>query len=139
VVDLAPGIPGAVAPGAGGPILVVDDEVDLLGSYERLLRRQGYRVISASSLGAGLYAVRAEPLSLVITDLRFPDGDGLDVVRAARASATPTPVIVVTGFPTREARRAALGAGATAFVAKPFSTAELSGLVQGLVPPGVSP
>src|SRR5438094_6701431 len=70
-------------------ILVVDDEADLAATYERLLRRQGYRVVSAGTLQAGLRVIETEPLRLVIADLRLPDGDGLDVVRAARAAPAP--------------------------------------------------
>ena len=64
-------------------------------------------------------------LDLVISDLRLPDGDGLDVVRAARALSDPPPVIVVTGYPSDNLRRAALGAGAATFLAKPFSALAL--------------
>ena len=72
------------------PILVVDDEADLVASYERLLRRKGYGIVSAGSRVEGLRLVAREPLALVITDLRLPDGDGLDLVRAARRLPTPT-------------------------------------------------
>ena len=115
------------------PILVVDDEADLVTTYERLLRRQGYRVVSAGSLRTGLRVIEAEPLSLVIADLRLPDGDGLDVVRAARALPTPLPVLVATGLASRAARQAALAAGATAFLAKPFATEAFSHLVSELM------
>jgi DNA-binding response OmpR family regulator len=63
------------------PILVVDDEADLVVTYERLLRRRGYGVVSARSCRDGLLIVEREPLALVIADLRLPDGDGLDLVR----------------------------------------------------------
>jgi DNA-binding response OmpR family regulator len=106
-------------------VLVVDDEADFLATYERLLRRQGYEVITATSRAAGLAAVAGERLDLVISDLRLPDGDGLDVVRAARRGPDPPPVIVVTGYPSDETRRAAAAAGATAFFAKPFAAAGL--------------
>jgi DNA-binding response OmpR family regulator len=69
---------------------------------------------------------------LVISDLRLPDGDGLDVVRAARL-ASPVPVIVVTGYPSDETRRAALAAGATAFLAKPFAAAMLLAAIRSSV------
>jgi len=105
--------------------LVVDDEVDFLTTYERLLRRQGYEVVTATSCAAGLAAVARERMQLVISDLRLPDGDGLDVVRAARGAADPPTVIVVTGYPSAERRRAALAAGATTFLAKPFVAATL--------------
>jgi CheY-like chemotaxis protein len=114
-------------------ILVVDDETDLVATYERLLRRQGYRVVSVGSRAAGLLAVEADPPNLLISDLRLPDGDGLDVVRAARSSPAPTPAIVVTGFPSAGARQAAFAAGASAFISKPFSAAELTRVVRDLV------
>jgi two-component system response regulator HydG len=111
-------------------VLVVDDEVDFLATYERLLRRQGYRTIAAGSRQAALAALESEPLALIIADLRLADGDGLDVVRAARARLHPPPVIVVTGFASEQSRRQALAAGATGYLAKPFSTSVLASLVR---------
>lgn len=117
-------------------VLVVDDEADLLATYDRLLRRHGYRTIAAGSQQAALAALEGEPLALIIADLRLPDGDGLDVVRAARARRPPPPVIVVTGFASEPSRRQALAAGATAYLAKPFSTSALTTLVrEALTPP----
>jgi two-component system response regulator PrrA len=106
-------------------VLVVDDEADFLATYERLLRRQGYEVTVVSSRAAALAVVARARLALVISDLQLSDGDGMDVVRAARAAPVPLPVIVVTGYPSEERRRAALAAGATAFLAKPFAAAAL--------------
>ena len=101
-------------------VLVVDDEADFLATYERLLRREGFDVVAVASCAAGLAALAVESVHLVISDLRLPDGDGLDVVRFARGSARPVPVIVVTGYPSDATRRAAIAAGATAFLSKPF-------------------
>jgi DNA-binding response OmpR family regulator len=111
-------------------VLVVDDEVDLLATYDRLLRRHGYRTIAAGTRQAALAALESEPLALIIADLRLPDGDGLDIVRAARACLHPPPVIVVTGFASGQSRLQALAAGATAYLAKPFSTSALTSLVR---------
>jgi DNA-binding response OmpR family regulator len=111
-------------------VLVVDDEADFLATYERLLRRQGYEVVTATSRAAGLAALASQPPHLIISDLRLPDGDGLDLVRAARAGAKPPAVIVVTGYPSDETRRAALAAGATTFLAKPFAAAMLLDAIQ---------
>ena len=112
------------------PVLVVEDEADFVTTYDRLLRRHGCRMISASSLGDALAILKTEPLALVIADLRLPDGDGLDVVRAARERRQPLPVIVVTGFASEQSRRQALRAGAVAYLAKPFSTSALTSLIQ---------
>jgi DNA-binding response OmpR family regulator len=113
------------------PILIVDDEVDLVSTYERLLRRKGYRIVSAGSCREGLLVLEREPLALVVTDLRLPDGDGLDIVRAARRTPTPTPSLVVTGFASEASRVAALAAGAAGYLAKPFAASNLVSLVQG--------
>jgi two-component system response regulator PrrA len=114
-------------------VLVVDDEADFLATYERLLRRLGYQVITATTRAAGLAAVAGEHPNLVISDLRLPDGDGLDVVRAARGVPDPPPVIVVTGYPSDETRRAATAAGATAFFAKPFAAAGLLAAIRAIL------
>jgi len=115
------------------PVLVVDDEEDMRGTYERLLRRLGYRIVPAGSCQGALALVRAEPLALVITDLRLPDGDGLAVVRTARALPDPPPVVVVTGYPSEDRRRAALDAGARAFLGKPFGAAAFTELVRDVL------
>jgi DNA-binding response OmpR family regulator len=115
-----------------GRVLVVDDEADFLATYERLLRREGFEVVTATSRAAGLAALAGDAPVLVISDLRLPDGDGLDVVRAARL-ASPVPVIVVTGYPSDETRRAALAAGATTFLAKPFAAAMLLAAIRSSV------
>lgn len=111
-------------------VLVVDDEPDFASTYERLLRRKGHGVVAAATKRAGLAALAAERLDLVIADLRLPDGDGLDVVRAARKTAVPTPVIVITGFASEASRQASLAAGASAYLAKPFSASTFAALVE---------
>ncbi len=116
-------------------ILVVDDEADFLATYDRLLRRQGYHTITAATLQGALAALEGEPPDLIIADLRLSDGDGLEVVRAARAQLRPPPVIVVTGFASAESRRQALAAGATAYLAKPFSASALAALVRETLGP----
>lgn len=120
-------------------VLVVDDEADFLATYERLLRRQGFRVVVATTRAAGVAAVTSERPDLVISDLRLPDGSGLDVVRAARSMPDPPSVIVITGYPSAETRQAALAAGATAFLAKPFAAAGLLAAIRSSLPDGMGP
>lgn len=117
--------------GHGGPgvILVVDDEIDLATTFTRLLGRHGYRAIAVGSCDAARAVMRDEAPALVLSDLRLPDGDGLDLVRAASAQAPPVPAIVMTGHASPGTQRAALEAGAFAFLAKPFPTARLIALV----------
>lgn len=116
-------------------VLVVEDEADLAVSYERLLRYLGYRVTSVRSRQAALRAIAAEAPRLVIADLRLPDGDGLDIVRAARALPNPPPVLVATVFASQASRQAAMAAGAAALLAKPFNAETFSRLVTELMKP----
>jgi DNA-binding response OmpR family regulator len=113
-------------------ILVVDDEHDLAATCERLLHRRGWNVVTAGSREAALTALARTPRPvLAIVDRQLPDGDGLDVLRAALAIATP--VIIVTGYGSAATRRLALDEGAAGFLAKPFSSHELLELVRGIV------
>ncbi len=111
-------------------VLVVEDEADLAETCQRLLRRLGYEITCAGSSREGIALIEHEAPGLVISDLRLPDGSGIDVVTAARRTPRPVPVIVVTGFPSTASRRAALDAGAAAYLAKPFSASALTSLVQ---------
>ena len=83
------------------------------------------------SRGDGLAALTG-PIrpALAIIDRRLPDGDGFDVLRAARAAGTP--VIVVTGHGSPGVRQAALEEGAAAFLTKPFSARDLVDLVHSI-------
>jgi len=126
----------ALDPISGREVLVAEDEPDMVVTYERLLRRQGCRTKAVRSCAAGLAAIAIEPPDLLITDLRLPDGDGLVLVRAARALPTPAAVIVVSGFAFGARRKAATQAGATAILSKPFSTEEFVKLVRAILEAG---
>ncbi len=102
-------------------------------TYERLLRRAGHRVVRAASRAEGMRLLESLRPWLVISDLRLPDGDGLDIIRAAHKLDLPPAVIAITAFSSRQVRQSALDAGASAFLAKPFGIAELSSLVEDLI------
>ena len=115
-----------------GTILVVDDERDLAATCERLLRRRGWNVVTAGTREAALAMLAAHPRPvLAIVDRQLPDGDGVDVLRAALA--VDTPVIVVTGYGSEATRRLTLEECAAGFLAKPFSAHDLLRLVREIV------
>jgi DNA-binding response OmpR family regulator len=114
-------------------LLVVEDEPDMAVTYERALRRAGHRVVRAASRAEGMRLLQTVQPRLVIADLRLPDGDGLDIIRAAQAFDPAPPVIAVTAFALRTTRQAALDSGAQAFLATPFPMSELLRLVDDLV------
>jgi DNA-binding response OmpR family regulator len=115
------------------PILVVEDETDLRKTYERILRRLNLDVIAVERAAEGLGIARSQAVSLVITDLKLPDMDGIALVRALRACADPPPVIVASGLDSAASQHAALEAGAIAYLIKPFSIATLTATVQEIL------
>jgi DNA-binding response OmpR family regulator len=122
-------------------ILVVDDEHDLVTTCERLLSRRGWRVVTAATCADARLALSAVPRpSLAIVDRQLPDGDGLEILRAALAARTP--VIMITGYGSAATRRLTLEEGAAGFLAKPFSMHDLLELVRTIAgeasgpPPG---
>jgi DNA-binding response OmpR family regulator len=112
-------------------ILVVDDEHDLAVACERLLARSGWTVSTVATRAAALRALGVSTrLALAIIDRELPDGDGVDVVRAARARGTP--VIVISAHTTSANRQHALDEGAAGFLAKPFSASQLLEMVRAV-------
>jgi CheY-like chemotaxis protein len=119
-------------------ILMVEDEPDLAATCRRLLSRKGWRVVTVSTRDGGLTALAGIPRpALAIVDLRLPDGDGFDVLRAARAAGTP--VIMVTGYGSPGVRQSALEEGAAALLVKPFPVRDLADLVHTIAGDPVGP
>jgi len=106
-------------------ILAVDDEPALLELMERILTREGYRVIKANNGHEALALAEEKPPDLVFLDLRMPGISGLEALQCLKSNRrmTLTPVIVVTADANEKVR--ALDLGADDFVAKPFDPAEL--------------
>ena len=97
---------------SGAGILVVDDEESNLKVLERMLKKAGYSVLLASSGPEALDILRAEQPELVLTDLRMPGMDGLELLRAARTVAPSTEVVLMTAFGTVEIAVEAMREGA---------------------------
>ena len=106
-------------------ILVVDDEPKLGKLLGQMLEHEGYTVVRVGGGKQALVELAAGAFDLVLTDLRMPEVDGLGVLRAARAHAPPVEVILMTAFGTADSAVAAMKAGATDYLLKPFSMDEL--------------
>ena len=102
-------------------ILVVDDEPDMLSSCQRLLSRAGYRVKGASSGREVLRMLKEEPFDLILTDLRMPEMDGMEVLKLSREQSPDSAVIMFTGYGTIQDAVMAVKSGASDFITKPFS------------------
>jgi two-component system, NtrC family, response regulator PilR len=111
-------------------ILIIDDEPDLLDLVEITLARMGLNVDRAATVETALGRLAANRYDLCLTDMRLPDGNGLDIVRRIAQDWPSLPVAVITAFGSAENAVAALKAGAFDYIAKPVSLEQLRALVK---------
>ena len=111
-------------------VLVVDDEADIRELLELTLMRMGLAVESAANLAEAHALLGSRQFDLCLTDMRLPDGDGLDLVRYISESGKDLPVAVITAYGSTENAVAALKAGAFDYLSKPVSLADLRTLVK---------
>jgi two-component system, NtrC family, response regulator PilR len=100
-------------------LLVIDDEPDLRTLYELTLLREGYEVETAATVGEALGLLRERSFDAVITDMRLPDGLGLDVLRFLEQAERRERSIVITAYGSAENAVEALKAGAYDYLTKP--------------------
>jgi len=116
--------------GKGATVLLVDDEPDILELLEMALRKMGLEVERAGNVREALARLAARHYDLCLTDMRMPDGDGLQVVRHIMQHNLDVPVAVITAHGNLENAVAALKAGAFDYLAKPVSLDQLRALVK---------
>jgi two-component system phosphate regulon response regulator PhoB len=117
------------------PILVVDDEEDLLDLVDLHLRREGFATLKATTAQQALALAKATPPALIILDLMLPDLSGTEVARRLRASpeTKDVPIIMLTARGEESERVRGLATGADDYIVKPFSVPELLARVKGLL------
>jgi len=113
-----------------GKVLVIDDEADIRELLELSLVRMGLAVESVGSVADAKHLLQSKHYDLCLTDMRLPDGDGLDLVRFIGVQRVDLPVAVITAFGSTENAVAALKAGAFDYLTKPLSLDQLRVLVK---------
>ena len=106
-------------------ILVVDDEEMVRTPLARNLASAGYEVREACSADEALQALSTESVDLVITDIRMPGTDGIELLRRAKATSPDLEVIVMTAYASVETAIEAMKSGARDYITKPFSRDEV--------------
>lgn len=109
----------------GRSVLIIDDEPLMRLSMADALSAVGYEVQDASTGDEGIGLFRERRFDLVVTDLRMPGSDGLQVVQACKDSSTDTEVIVITAYGSVGTAVQAMKLGAFDYITKPFSMDEL--------------
>src|SRR5262252_5785763 len=114
-------------PRAGGPasILVVEDDVAMRAMLREALEDDGYAVETAENGRAGVERVRKGGVDLVVSDVKMPDLDGLDMLREIKAVSPSPHVITITAFGSIDTAIRAVKLGAFDYITKPFDVDRL--------------
>lgn len=116
-------------PLGGARVIVAEGDTDDSVALTAMLRLNGFDASEARTAEAALRATTETRPAVVVIDLDLPDGDGCTLIRRVRRLVNPPAVVVVTGHTAEKTRRAALDAGATAYLLKPADPIELAKLV----------
>ena len=106
-------------------ILIIEDEAKMRRLLELNLGEDGFKTLSAGDAETGLKLLASEPVHLVLTDLKLPGMNGLEFLQTAKQQNPALPIVVMTAFGSVETAVDAMKAGATDYVLKPFSLAEM--------------
>ena len=111
-------------------VLIVDDEASVRTSLEKALSKAGYVTKSAGSGNEALKMLQKQSVDIVLSDLKMPDGDGLDLIRGIKMKNTGVEVILLTGFGTVDKAVEAMKEGAYDFITKPFKKAVILSTIE---------
>jgi DNA-binding NtrC family response regulator len=106
-------------------VLIVDDDVEMVRLVLEELAREGLDAVPARSGAEGLQFLHDHPVDVIVTDLRMPDIDGMDILRVAADAQPEAKVIVITAFGSIASAIGAMRAGAFDYLSKPFEIEEL--------------
>lgn len=110
------------------PVLIVDDDAEILAAERELLAESGFRVVEARDGAEALRMVQEDPPAVVVLDVQMPGMDGPSFARELRLALRRVPLVILTGVadPRREADRC----NAEAYLTKPFDAHELVTVVR---------
>lgn len=106
-------------------ILIVDDDEDIRRVLEETLKDWGYETVIAENGEKGLEAFRLGSFSLIITDVRMPGMDGLQMLKQIKKNHSRIPIIVITGYPSVDSAVESLVEGADYYLVKPINFEDL--------------
>ncbi len=131
--DEAKSLKRAELPSPRARILAVDDEAIILDSFRKILVLAGFSVDTVENGPEALTLLRARDYDFLFTDLKMPEMDGVEVVKAASHLRPDMDIVVITGYGTIESAVETMQFGAVDYVQKPFTEDELVAMAQRLV------
>lgn len=131
--DEAKSLKRVEVPNPKARILAVDDEAVVLDSFRRILVLEGYNIDTVQSGPEALSLVQRNDYDFVFTDLKMPDMDGVEVVKAVKHLRPDVDMAVITGYGTIETAVETMQSGACEYVQKPFSADELAAFINKLL------
>ena len=117
----------------GAQILIVEDEKDMTNLLRRVLTEEGYTVEIAETGAEALQKVEDNQFYLAILDIRLPDISGMEVLRTLSERQPQIPVVVLTGYPSRETAEEARQLGVKEYITKPLDLEQLKEVVREIV------
>ncbi|PIE51308.1 hypothetical protein CSA37_12215 [Candidatus Fermentibacteria bacterium] len=120
-------------PRKGYRVLIVDDEPEILNFISEVLTFRGFICTTATSSKEALRKMRDEEYHLLVSDIRLPDGSGINIIRIAREKHPYMAAMVITGFASIEGIKEAMDLGAVDYIPKPFSAERLIAAVDSVI------
>src|SRR3990172_11553702 len=112
-------------------ILLVDDEENILNALNRVLRREGFRIVTATSGNQALLTMDKEKITLILSDCRMPGMDGIELLAEVRKRTPDTIRMMLTGYADMETSMAAINRGEVyRFITKPWNDDELKLIIK---------
>jgi two-component system response regulator PilR (NtrC family) len=124
-IDVPQDVSAPPTPRRAPRVLVVDDEASMRDMLRIVLRRDGYDVLVADGATSAMAVLEREAIDLLLSDIRMPDGSGVDVLRAAKTFNRDIVAFMMTAFASTETAVEAMRLGAVDYFTKPFNVDEL--------------
>jgi len=116
-----------------GTILIVDDELSMREFLSILLEKDGYSALAAANGKEALRLLDGEKVDLIISDIRMPTMNGLDLLAAAKKIDSNLPVVMITAYASPEDAVSAMKIGAYDYITKPFKLDEIRKVIAGAI------
>lgn len=116
-------------------ILIIEDDEEMRSLLEDFLKEEGYKAVSADNGPEAFHKMAQGSFDLLITDIRMPGLNGLDILSAVKKFQSQLPVLVITAFGGQEVYRRSMARGADGYLEKPIHFHKLKSLIHELISP----